>query len=347
MNVLDVFNSDAFRAVHMTEAVNLVPNDYGRIRDLGLFTEEPIPLTTVFVTYSQGTLNLLPTRERGGPPSLGMPEKRHGRTFSAFHIPHEDFVLADEVQNVLARMGDSNAALEQVEAVVNRKLLLMRRKHSITLEHMRVTALRGIVRDYDGTALLDLYNEFGISQQSVDFVLGTDTTNVKSKIQQDVVGYIEDNLNGETMTGVHAFASPTFFDRLTSHPKVEEVFRYYNPEGSPNPTSMDVRRRFPFHGIVFEEYRGAASYLAEDGTYVAQKFIPDGEAIAFPIGTTDTFSTYFAPADFVDTVNTMGEQVYARSERMKFDRGVEIHTQSNPLPINKRPQLAVRLHSSN
>lgn len=343
MNITDIWRGDAFRALWLTTAINLVPNDYGRIRELGLFTSEPIPTTTVAVTYNQGTLNLLPTRERGGPPSLGTPEKRHARTFSAFHIPHEDFVLADDVQNIIARLADPNAVLEQVEAVVNRKLMVMRRKHAITLEHMRTGALRGIVRDYDGSALLNLYDEFGITQHSIDYDFGTTGSDPRAK-SRSLTGYIEDNLTGETMTGVHVLASPEFFELLITNPLVEETFRYY--DGAVNPLRQDVRRRFPFHGVTYEEYRGAASYLDEDGSYVSMKFIPAGEAIAFPLGTTDMFSTYFAPADFIDTVNTMGEEIYSRSEVMKFNRGVELHTQSNPLPINKRPGLVVRLHSS-
>jgi hypothetical protein len=109
-----------------------------------------------------------------------------------------------------------------------------------------------------------------------------------------------------------------------------------------------VRRGFPFHGLTIEEYRGSAQYLQEDGTYATRKFVTAGEAIAFPLGTQDVFSTYFAPADFIDSVNTMGEEIYVRTAvDPEFARWVKLHSQSNPLPLNKRPALVVRLHSSN
>jgi hypothetical protein len=64
---------------------------------------------------------------------------------------------------------------------------------------------------------------------------------------------------------------------------------------------------------------------------------------SFPMGTVDTFSTYFAPADFNETVNTLGQALYAKQEPRKFDRGTDLHTQSNPLPMCHRPGVLVKL----
>ena len=68
-----------------------------------------------------------------------------------------------------------------------------------------------------------------------------------------------------------------------------------------------------------------------------------GEAHAFPLGTVDTFGTYFAPADFNETANTLGQALYAKQEPRKFDRGTDLHTQSNPLPMCHRPGVLVKL----
>lgn len=342
--ILDIFADAAFSATSLTAAINIVPNSYGRINELGLFVNEPIPTTTVAVQFSNGTLNLLPTRERGAPSSLGTPEKRSARQFSAFHIPHDDFVRADDVQNIIARTAD-DGTLEAVQSFVNRKQITMRRKHAITLEHMRMSALRGEILDNDGSSLLNLFNEFGVTQKSVDFILGTSTTDVKAKARE-VVAYMEDNLEGEVMSGIHVLASPEWFEKFIGHAKVEEIFRYY--DGANNPLRQDVRRGFPFHGLTIEEYRGSATYLQEDGTYATRRFIPAGEAIAFPLGTSDLFRTYWAPADFIDTVNTFGEEIYVRTAvDLEFARWVKLHSQSNPLPMVKRPKLLVRLHTSN
>ena len=57
----------------------------------------------------------------------------------------------------------------------------------------------------------------------------------------------------------------------------------------------------------------------------------------------DTFATYFAPADFNETVNTLGQALYAKQEPRKFERGTDLHTQSNPLPMCHRPGVLVKL----
>jgi hypothetical protein len=63
------------------------------------------------------------------------------------------------------------------------------------------------------------------------------------------------------------------------------------------------------------------------------------------VGTVDTFGTYFAPADFNETVNTLGQPVYAKQAPRQFDRGTDLHTQSNPLPMCHRPGVLVKLTS--
>ena len=60
---------------------------------------------------------------------------------------------------------------------------------------MEVNALRGIVKDGAGVTLYDYFGEFGLAQQSVDFVLGTGTTNVQAKVR-DVLRKIETELKG-------------------------------------------------------------------------------------------------------------------------------------------------------
>lgn len=344
LTIVDIFGNAAFSSTSLTQAINIVPNDYGRIRDLGLFANEPIPSTTVAVQFENGTLNLLPTRERGAPSSLGMPEKRNAKQFACFHIPHDDFVRADDVQNIIARVGQ-DGVLESVETLVNRKQIVMRRKHAITLEHMRMSALRGEILDSDGSSLLNLFTSFGVTQKEIDFVLGTTGTDVGAKIDE-VVSYIEDNLMGEVMDGVHVLASPEWFAKLVGHTTIKDAWKYY--DGLYNVLRENVRKKFVHRGVTFEEYRGAANFLQEDGTYGTRRFIPANEAIAIPMGTTDTFTTYWGPADFIDTVNTLGEEIYVRQAvDPEFQRWVKIHSQSNPLPMVKRPALLVKLTTSN
>lgn len=279
---------------------------------------------------------LLPTQAPGGAAYLADRAKRKVRSFTIPHIPYDDLILPDEIQGIRA-FGSENE-MESIAAVVNDHLQMMKNKHEITLENLRIGALKGKILDADGSTLYDLYNEFGITQKTVNFALSTSTTDVKAKCLE-VVRHIEDNLMGEFSNGIHALVSPEFFDALTSHKNVKEAYERWQ-EGAA--LREDMRGGFPFGGIIFEEYRGKAAQ--PNGT--VQRFSAEKEGHVFPVGTYQTFRTYFAPADFNKTVNTIGMPLYAKQSTCEFERGVKLHTQSNPLPLCLRPAVLVKVTAS-
>jgi hypothetical protein len=330
--MLNPFANDAFEMAALTAAINKIPNNYGRVEQLGLMPAEGVRTRTILIEEMSGVLNLLPTMPVGAPATLGTQAKRKVRSFVIPHIPHDDVVLPEEVQGLRA-FGSEN----EVEALSNllaRKLQNMRNKHAITLEHLRMGALKGVILDADGSTLYNLYTEFGITPKTVNFALTTNTTEVLLKVLE-VKRHIEDNLRGEFMTGILCLCSQGFFDALTTHPKVKEAYQRWR-EGLV--LFSDNRTGFTFGGVTFEEYRGQAT----DPAGTVRKFIADDEAHFFPLGTATTFRTYFAPADFNETANTLGLALYAKQEPRKFGRGTDLHSQSNPLPICHRPEILVR-----
>jgi hypothetical protein len=287
----------------------------------------------VIVEEQNGVLTLLPTMPPGSPGTVGVRGKRKVRSFTIPHIPHDDVILPEEVQGI--RAFGSETETEALAGVIARHLDTMRNKHAITLEHLRMGALKGVILDADGSVLYDLFDAFGITPQAVNCQLGNAGTNVKGKCT-DVLAAIEDNLKGEFMNGVHCLCSPEFFSALTGHAKVEKAFETWQQGAI---LINDVRRGFTYAGITFEEYRGQATDIA--GT--VRRFIAPGEAHAFPLGTVDTFASYFAPADFNETVNTLGLSLYAKQAPRPFERGTDLHTQSNPLPMCHRPGVLITL----
>ena len=330
------FNTPAFSMAALTSAINVIPNRYGRLESLDLFPAKPVRTRQVIVEEQNGVLNLLPTLPPGAPGTVGARGKRKVRSFVIPHIPHDDVVLPEEVQGI--RAFGSETEMESVAGVMARHLETMRNKHAITLEHLRMGALKGIILDADGSTLYDLYQEFQITPKVINFALTTEATKVRQKCV-DVLAHIELNLRGEFMTGVRCLCSNEFFEKLIAHPVVEKAYENYQQGAI---LRDDVRAGFTFGGIVFEEYRGQAT----DGNGETRRFIAAGEAHCFPVGTIDTFGTYVAPADFNETVNTLGQPLYAKQDARKFERGTDLHTQSNPLPMCHRPGVLVKLTMS-
>ena len=337
--VINPFDAGGYSLAEMTQAINILPNVHTRLAEIGLFRFEGVTQRSVIIEQMEGVLNLLPTVPLGGPATVANRDDRSMRSFVIPWIPHDDVVTPQDLQGVRA-FGSVDRA-DPLAAVMERKLSRMRLKHAQTREYMEINALRGTAKDGAGRTLYDWFAAFGLAQQSEDFALGTAGTNVQAKVRS-ALRKIEDALLGETMTSVHALVSPEFFDKLIGHAKVEEAYKFYAAAGA-QPLRQDVRRNFPFAGILFEEHVGAVTL----STGAVERLIPAGEGIAFPLGTQDTFATYGAPANLIETANTLGLPVYARQLMRPDGSMIDVKTEASILPVNKRPRLAIRLFSSN
>src|SRR5690606_26204575 len=90
---------------------------------------------------------------------------------------------------------------------------------------------------------------------------------------------------------------------------------------------------FEFGGIVFENYRGSIG-----GT----PFIGANDCRMFPVGVPDLFATAYAPANYIETVNTTGRPMYAKITPAPKGTHVDIDVQSNPLPYCTRPKVLMQ-----
>jgi len=88
---------------------------------------------------------------------------------------------------------------------------------------------------------------------------------------------------------------------------------------------------------VFEEYAGGI------GTH---DFIESGFAYAYPEGVQNLFQTRFAPADYMETVNTKGLPYYAKQELMKMNKGVHLESQSNPITFCSLPEAVIEVSAA-
>lgn len=330
----DIFGSNAFSAIELTAAVNQVPFSPGRIGQLGLFEARGVATRNIAVESLSGSLSLIPDTPLGAPANQHKHNDRTARNFRIPHHPLEDTILASEIQDVRVFGGTQ---LQGVQDVVNQRLIEMARKHDATLEYGRIGAIKGIILDADGsTSLYNLFTEFGISQDTVDFVLGTSTTEMLTKCYA-VSRLIETELGQAVYDHVHCFAGKTWFERFTTHPTVAKA--YANYQEAAGRLGGDNRRGFTFGGIVFEEYRGSVGGVS---------FVADSEAHFFPVGVPGMYITRFAPMDAVDTVNTLGLPRYARQAIDRdYGRYVKVLTESNPINLCLRPKALIKGTTSN
>ncbi|MDT8895476.1 major capsid protein [Halomonas sp. I1] len=327
---MGIFDSDIFTLASLTAAINEVQYVPSQIGQAGLFEAEGISTTSLVIEKDGDTLGLVENKPRGAPGTVVGADKRTGVSFHTAHLPTTATINADEVQNV--RTFGSEDQEEAVQAVVNRRLAKMARRIDMTHEHHKLGAIMGKVLDSDGaTVIYDLFQTFGMTQQTVAMALDTAGTEVKGK-SLDIHEKVEEALGGLSYTGITVRCGKSFWRKLITHSKVKEAYERYQAGAQ---LREDPREGFMFGGIFWERYRGGGPIK-----------IADTEAYASPEGVMDLFISRFAPGDYMDTVNTLGLPFYASSEPLDHNKGVSLEAQSNPAHLCTRPKVNIKLYEN-
>jgi hypothetical protein len=339
MPQLNVFDQDAFGLHSLTDVINKLKHKPGRLGTLGLFKERGITTTSIDVEEKDGRLTLVQTSPRGGsaPDPVGQ-NKRKLRTFKVQHLERDSAVYADEVQNV--RAFGSETETQTVQAMVEERLQEIRDALEVTHEYHRIGSLQGLILDADGSTIYDLFSEFDVTQQTANFDLTDDALDVRKEIIE-AKRLSEDELGGLMVASYRALCGATFFDALVGHPQVAESFKYQ--EGQV--LREDLRNGFTFGGVTWEEYRGAVTKPTSVGGGTAT-FLDADQAFLVPMA--DIFVSRFGPADYEETVNTLGLPYYAKNvpDPSGKNKYRTVTAQSNPIHLNLRPRAVIKITKS-
>ena len=330
--------ANAFELQDYTQELALVPTKWSLLNDVGLFGAESVTNNTVTFEEQNQTLALITDQYRGAKPRANSDDVRKLHAYSLAHFPIADAVKPEDIQG--KRAYGSQDAAESEAAVVARKIARMSRAMDDTLELARFRTLATLqVWAPNGTISGNFATDFGITQKSVNFVLGTATTDVVAKVEE-VIAHIQDNAQGTSVSGVVFYCSPEWFSAFIGHAKIQAAFTYFSAtEGQmiqrnrAGGNNMSLYRQFSYAGATFVEVRGSIG-----GT----KLVPTGEAIAIPTGTDGVFQTYFGPGNKLDLVNTLGEPRYVWAYRDPKGQGIDLEGEMNFINVIRQPALVVR-----
>lgn len=335
--VLDVFNQDAFGVVALTDSINKMPFAPSRASVVVDWNEEGVPTTSVAIETKGNNLTLVNPTPRGGP---GETRAKVRRSAGLIPIPHyeiNDGINADEVQGV-REFGQGNQTMT-VQNLVNARMAQHAADLDATLEYQRVGAIKGIILNGDGTTLLNVFTSDALGatpQTEVDMNLDGATADGSVRAAcTAVVRSVSRGLGNMPFAGVYAFCSDTFWDALIKNVEVRAT--YLAQQEASQLRSGVAWEALSFGGIIFENYRGGVG--AEEAT----KFFEDDKAYAFPIGGNRVFRTIYGPADYVQTVNTIGLPRYAKIMPWDNDKGVGLDVQANAISYCTRPRALVKL----
>lgn len=324
---LDIFKDDAFGLSQLTLALQTIPYKPARLEQLGLFgTPEGINTTSATIEYFDNVLALVPVSQRGAPAKQSEHGARRLESFTIPHIKQEDAIVADEVINL--RAFGTESEVETVARLVAQRLTVLKRNIEYTKESHRMLALKGFSVDAAGNNV-DLFAKFGVSQDNLPVDLDSATFDLRDFILT-LLTSIEDSLGGLSFSGVRVLCGQTFWAKLIKHKSVKESYLATQAAAT---LRGDPRMEFEFGGIMWERYRGTSDVK-----------IADTEAYAVPEGVADLFIARNAPADYMETVGTLGQAMYAKQWEMEAGRGIKMEAQANPLHLCTRPKAVKKLH---
>lgn len=333
-----IFNSDLFTMESLTATLQDQKYVPQQVSAMGLFETQGIATTDVWIEKKADSLVLVPTGARGSDGKVIDIDKRNAVNFQCHHISQRSAIMAESVQNV--RRFGSDSELDGVELRINEVLMKHRRNLEYTLELHRIGAVKGLVLDADGSSVLyNLFTEFGVTQQTSDLNLSSSTYILQSDVLDSIIDKVENVLDGLPYTSIRVLCGRNFWKALIENDSIREAYLRY--QSSANLVG-GVRQPFEFGGVEWVRYEGPRATNSADRPF----FIDDDEAYAIPMNVPDLFLERFGPADYMEAVNMIGTDFVAKSDEMRFNRGVELESQTNPLHICTRPDAVIRLTHS-
>lgn len=333
--MLNIFDDDAFSLQRLTAAFNDIPEVPTVVGDLGIFEEQGVDTLVVSIEKQNEGLSLVAQTPYGG---VGEEVGGEDRNLVDIRIPHfqrDDSVIAAEVQG--ARAFGTENQLETVQERVTMKMERHARAFDFTMEHLRVGAIKGQVLNKQGDTILDTYSKFGVTQAAeINFALTTGSTVVLDKCQQ-VLDQMEDALEGRGRpTRVWGIAGDTFMQGLWTHPTVAATYANWQAAVA---LRGDPRMPFEYGGISWIRYHTKPkAKTANSGSAL----VSATEAKFVAAGVPELFITRYAPADYEDTVNTIGLPRYAKQYPMPNGKGRMLEMQMNAICLCTKPDSLQR-----
>ena len=183
-----------------SEELRLIPNQWGLIEALGIFSPESVDTSVVQFDETTQTLTLIEDQVRGQRKQYNRENYSQLHTVGIPHFPFDDAIVPADI--IGRRMAGTKVDPETLANVRMKKMERLRRSWAATLEYAKMQALMGNVYNPNNTNdVQSWYTEFNVTQFEVDYELDTATTNIIGKGESAIAHSQDEMLSGEIATG--------------------------------------------------------------------------------------------------------------------------------------------------
>ena len=334
--------NDFNNVVNFDTEVNSVERQYQLFND-SMFNMKPTAHNSVMMDFSKSTHTLLPSVDRGSRASTyGSDDNSDTRIFGTAYFKHSDYILPEDIENV--RLVGTPDDVKTVEQATAEKIQKMRLLADQTDQYLMSRAIyKGQCITPSGDVIVDIFQEFGLTQETFSMGLDTATTDVLSKIRE-LKRKVRDGLeNGGFYQGMMIDVDPIFFDKLITHDSVKEAYKYFannrNQQGGLQPL-RDTSDTFTHGGITFRAVDG--SFSLPTGT--TEKIIEDGTGHTIPMAN-DVFRGYYGSSNKLNRVNGKGgvNMFYMWQYPDPKDESYEMQMEMSRLYLPTKPKSLIKL----
>jgi hypothetical protein len=172
----------------LTAAINILPNNYDRLED-GPVRRQAGSAFADHRREAERRAHPAADDAPGSPGTVGVRGKRKCARSHSAHPARRRGAARGSPGHPRLRFGNGTADGGGRDGA---HLETMRNKHAITLEHLRIGALKGVILDADGSVIYDLFDEFEITQG------GRHCRRQRSTSKVRTLRYVEDNLRASS-----------------------------------------------------------------------------------------------------------------------------------------------------
>jgi hypothetical protein len=329
--LMDVFNSDIFTAMSMSQGVDKLDYIPEYLSTLpGLFVPDPVRTTMIWIEERHTGAVVLPFSPRGVAPHSTGGDRRIARAFQTLRYGDSSRITSSELLNIRAWNQEMN--LKDLQSEVARRQYKIMNNFQLTKEFHKFNCLTmAKVLDADGSLVIDWGVEFNQAippEYAFNFI-----AQIPRAVRQMCTAIRRTMLINLKSVGVPydiiGLAGNAFWDDLTGSPEVTQTYLNWAAAADLRNNIGSPWQQFRYGDITFVNYRGTDDQTTLGVQTDHCHFFPQGAGI---------FRWAQSPGERFEHLGQLGQEYYSAMV-LDDDRDswADVEVYSYPLPICTMP----------
>lgn len=284
--------------------------------------------TPVQLVKDSATGKILPigdranSNDKNGKNTIGK-RKRTGVMLTPLHVTAFADIDSDEIKDIPEPSGE----LMQFEEYTQGEVNTITDHLDGTLEFHAMGALKGAVKDVDGSTAYDLHHLMGTAKVQKDFTVDIMShEGALDSALMDVKAVIKKKLKNNVIKGYVMLCSHGALKRFGMSKDAKEAFK-------------NAKLKYVVDGFSDGFNYQSIDFVHYEGEIGDTEFLGENEAMLLPIA--DIYKVVFTPGKGTSMVNKRAQRTYILTKFEDFDTGMTLKGQSNYSIYTEAPDAII------